>query len=258
MAACGVHNRFLTRAADPPWPFNSVYIGGDANNTRCKSKLEGGGGREEGLLHTPCVPRSSSRSVMQEPNRPPEIAWSDCVKFDFNARNIPTHYVYLNAAYFLSLSLVFFFFFFLSKCINAFCNFVSRTRAFECNFFCSSCWIIISFTIGKRIELKLGTRLNINLRFFESRFLFVARIRRRYFRMLFFYSQVNTMLCTSIDFSYVPSNFVVIFKDSQVKCAGVKYKISIRINHDRFINYSINRELNLSHEFHSARKRLFP
>lgn len=62
-------------------------------------------------------------------------------------------------------------------------------------------WIIISFTIGKRIELKLGTRLNINLRFFESRFLFVARIRRRYFRMLFFYSRVNTMLCTSIDFS---------------------------------------------------------
>lgn len=94
------------------------------------------------------------------------------MKFDFNARNIPTHYVYLNAAYFLSLSLVFFFFFFLSKCINAFCNFVSRTRAFECNFFCSSCWIIISFTIGKRIELKLGTRLNINLRFFESAFSF--------------------------------------------------------------------------------------
>lgn len=141
-----------------------------------------------------------------------------------------------------SLFLLFSSFFFLSKCINAFCNFVSRTRAFECNFFCSSCWIIISFTIGKR------------MRFFESRFLFVAR----YFRMLFFYSRVNTMLCTSIDFSYVPSNFVVIFKDSQVKCAGVKYKISIRINHDRFINYSINHELNLSHEFHSARKRLFP
>lgn len=54
------------------------------------------------------------RSVMQEPNRPPEIASSDCVKFDFNARNIPTHYVYLNAIYFS----LFFFSFFLSKDIN--------------------------------------------------------------------------------------------------------------------------------------------
>ena len=55
------------------------------------------------------------RSVMQEPNRPPEIASSDCVKFDFNARNIPTHYVYLNAIYF-SL----FFFIFHEDCVNQF------------------------------------------------------------------------------------------------------------------------------------------
>lgn len=76
---------------------------------------KGGGERERKgcSIHLAFLDRPP-RSVMQEPNRPPEIASSDCVKFDFNARNIPTHYVYLNAIYFS----LFFFSFFLSKDIN--------------------------------------------------------------------------------------------------------------------------------------------